>query len=38
VGCAFAPRCPKVMDICKQDEPQIKDKETGHQVACWLYD
>jgi peptide/nickel transport system ATP-binding protein/oligopeptide transport system ATP-binding protein len=38
VGCAFAPRCPKVMDICRQEEPQIKDQDLGHQVACWLYE
>jgi oligopeptide/dipeptide ABC transporter ATP-binding protein len=38
VGCPFAPRCPKVMDICRQEEPLIRDKELGHQVACWLYE
>jgi len=38
VGCAFAPRCPKVMDICRQEEPLIREKELGHQVACWLYE
>ena len=38
LGCAFAPRCPKVMDICRQEEPQIKGQDLGHQVACWLYE
>jgi oligopeptide/dipeptide ABC transporter ATP-binding protein len=38
VGCAFAPRCPKVMDICRQEEPLIKVHKTDHQAACWLYD
>ena len=38
VGCPFAPRCPKVMGICTQQEPQIKDQEEGHQVSCWLYE
>jgi peptide/nickel transport system ATP-binding protein/oligopeptide transport system ATP-binding protein len=38
VGCAFAPRCPKVMDICKQEEPQIKVQKIDHQAACWLYE
>jgi oligopeptide/dipeptide ABC transporter ATP-binding protein len=38
VGCAFAPRCPRVMDICREQEPQIKEKVTGHQVACWLHE
>jgi oligopeptide/dipeptide ABC transporter ATP-binding protein len=37
-GCAFAPRCPKVMEICTQEEPLIKDQEADHQVACWLYE
>jgi oligopeptide/dipeptide ABC transporter ATP-binding protein len=38
VGCPFAPRCPKVMDICKQEEPLIKAHKSDHQAACWLYE
>jgi len=38
VGCSFAPRCPKAMDICKQQEPQIKEYEKGHTVSCWLFE
>lgn len=38
VGCAFAPRCPKAMDICTQTEPDILEQEQGHLVACWLYE
>lgn len=35
-GCVFAPRCPKVMDICRQSIPEIF-KVNGNQVSCWLY-
>ena len=38
VGCPFAPRCPKVMDICSKEAPQIKEEEKGHEVSCWLYE
>jgi oligopeptide/dipeptide ABC transporter ATP-binding protein len=38
IGCAFAPRCPKAMQICTQEIPLIKAQEPGHQVACWLYE
>ncbi len=37
-GCRFSPRCPKVMDICRQKTPELKDHDNGRQVACWLYD
>lgn len=36
-GCRFSPRCPKVMDICRQKEPVLKKHNDGQQVACWLY-
>ncbi len=39
-GCRFHPRCPKVMDHCKTDEPpliQIGPAEKGHHVWCHLY-
>ncbi len=34
-GCRFHTRCPKVMDICKTDEPELK-KHDGVSVACHL--
>jgi len=37
VGCRFAPRCPKVMPECKNEEPQLREVEPGRQVACLLY-
>jgi peptide/nickel transport system ATP-binding protein len=35
-GCRFHPRCPYVMDICRQKEPDLK-KAGEVDVACWLY-
>lgn len=36
-GCNFSTRCPKVMDICRQIEPDVFDFGDGRQVACHLY-
>jgi len=36
-GCHFNPRCPRVMDICRHENPVLKDEKAGHQVRCWLY-
>ena len=36
-GCAFAPRCPRVMEICKQEEPAFDEIQPGHMAACWLH-
>jgi len=36
-GCAFSPRCPKVMDICKTVRPEITSLADNYQVACHLY-
>jgi oligopeptide/dipeptide ABC transporter ATP-binding protein len=36
-GCKFHPRCPYAMDICKKEEPQLKEERPDHFVACWLY-
>lgn len=35
-GCAFHPRCPHCMDICRTTLPAISDKD-GHKVMCHLY-
>lgn len=37
-GCAFADRCPRVMDVCRQEIPPFRAHEPGHSVACWLYE
>ncbi|MEQ8481065.1 MAG: ATP-binding cassette domain-containing protein [Hoeflea sp.] len=36
-GCNFCTRCPKVMEICRQIEPEIFHFDNGRQVACHLY-
>jgi oligopeptide transport system ATP-binding protein len=36
-GCNFCTRCPKVMDICKQQDPEFREIEPGRFVACHLY-
>jgi oligopeptide transport system ATP-binding protein len=36
-GCNFSTRCPKMMDICRESEPEFKDIGGGHCVACFLY-
>ncbi|MBI4927241.1 MAG: ABC transporter ATP-binding protein [Anaerolineae bacterium] len=36
-GCAFAPRCPRVMEICSVRQPQLREVRPGHLVSCWLY-
>jgi oligopeptide transport system ATP-binding protein len=35
-GCRFQTRCPFVQDICKQEEPPLREVIPGHQVACHL--
>jgi peptide/nickel transport system ATP-binding protein len=37
-GCRFHPRCPYVMEVCKNEEPQLKGvtNEPHHLQACWL--
>jgi oligopeptide/dipeptide ABC transporter ATP-binding protein len=37
-GCAFADRCPKVMDVCREKEPALREVKPGHEAACWLYE
>ena len=36
-GCRFAPRCPKVMDICGTAQPALFDAAGGVQVRCFLH-
>ena len=35
-GCAFAPRCPKVMDRCRVEAPPAFPVAPGQTSACWL--
>ena len=33
-GCRFEPRCPFVVDACRQAQPPLVQVEPGHEVAC----
>ena len=37
-GCAFNPRCDKVMARCRVESPDAIARSGGRRVACWLYD
>jgi oligopeptide/dipeptide ABC transporter ATP-binding protein len=37
-GCPFAPRCPKVMEVCRFRTPVLSDMGGERSVACWLYE
>lgn len=36
-GCAFHPRCPVAMDICRQERAPVVDVGQEHRVSCFLY-
>jgi oligopeptide transport system ATP-binding protein len=36
-GCAFAPRCPHVMPICREQAPPLETVSEGRRVSCWLH-
>jgi peptide/nickel transport system ATP-binding protein len=36
-GCRFHPRCPKVMEICREKQPSMLEVSPGRFVACHLY-
>jgi peptide/nickel transport system ATP-binding protein len=36
-GCRFHPRCPHVMDICRNQKPPLSQMDGNHRVACFLY-
>ena len=36
MGCHFCTRCPRVMDICRREQPVNQEKGAGHWVACFL--
>ncbi len=35
-GCRFHPRCPIAKDICAQQEPEFRQAQPEHWVACWM--
>lgn len=36
-GCRFSNRCRLCMDRCKEETPELREMEEGHQVRCFLY-
>jgi peptide/nickel transport system ATP-binding protein/oligopeptide transport system ATP-binding protein len=36
-GCAFHPRCPHAMEVCREVRPAFVDQGGGHFVACHLH-
>ncbi|MDD4857639.1 MAG: ATP-binding cassette domain-containing protein [Candidatus Krumholzibacteria bacterium] len=36
-GCAFNPRCPRVMDICRIERPDLIQLGAGRLVRCWIH-
>ena len=37
-GCRFHGRCPHVMPVCWEMDPQLKEQAKGHFVACHLFE
>ena len=35
-GCKFHPRCPLVMEKCKENEPPFFETDDNRSVLCWL--
>ena len=34
-GCRFHPRCPKAMEVCSTEKPELRELIPGHAVACY---
>jgi peptide/nickel transport system ATP-binding protein len=37
-GCRFHPRCDRVMERCRQQEPPYRQVSDERWTACWLYE
>ncbi len=35
-GCRFHTRCPIRQDVCMQQEPDLKEYDSGHFAACFF--
>jgi peptide/nickel transport system ATP-binding protein len=35
-GCAFHPRCPYALELCKKETPSLVSVGAERKVACWL--
>jgi oligopeptide/dipeptide ABC transporter ATP-binding protein len=36
LGCRFHPRCPIAEVICSQKEPEFREVNADHWIACWM--
>jgi peptide/nickel transport system ATP-binding protein len=36
-GCRFHPRCSSAKKQCEEISPELRKKEDGHFVRCWVY-
>lgn len=36
-GCRFHPRCPQAKDVCSEEEPEMREIDSDHFVACHLF-
>ena len=34
-GCSFAPRCPRAVDACSLEVPELAEHDGGRRAACW---
>ena len=37
-GCPFSDRCDRCMERCKEEMPELREREDGHKVRCFLYE
>lgn len=37
-GCRFHTRCPLVQEVCKRDQPELRQVSTGRVVSCFFVD
>lgn len=37
-GCAFHPRCPHVMEVCRTGDPALYSVGKDHETRCYLHD
>jgi oligopeptide/dipeptide ABC transporter ATP-binding protein len=35
-GCRFHPRCPVAVDLCRREDPVLREAAPGHRAACHL--
>ena len=35
-GCPFAPRCERVIDRCRTENPKLEAIAPHHRIACWV--